>query len=858
MYFIEHGQVKIYRTRNEKRKHLAFLRPGDYFGELSLVMKAERRATAEACSDCRLLALDPIPMERLLAQWPELRRIVDKRIARYDDSAEAPMPLDFVDTAAGRQAGSERKMETITATRAPLPQESAEPPTETDQRRLRNARKRRLRRFELVPQIDEADCGAAALAMVCRYFGKPVSLSYLRELSNTAITGTGLNDICRAATEIGLIAQAVKKPPNRLDELGLPAILHWDSNHWVVLLEVSGDRARIADPASRVSWMPLSQVAEHWTGYAAVFAYTDAFERTPERHGIGVWLLPLVRPLASSVAGIVLLTLAICGTQLVIPWLTQVTVDKVIFPRDIDKLNLIVIGLGLALIGTLLLTLLQRYILGHAAARLDGNIMSYIMNKLLSLPMAYFQSRRPSDLQRRLESVRAARHFLVHNSGTGLLSVVQIVAFFFMMAFFSPELTLLFFAIMAPIYIGLMYFSGKVLRPAFQDLDVSEARFQHLQSEIVKGIEIVKASGSEERYHQRTLDDFRQLLRLQSASKFNIFCYEGTLQAVWFMSIILFIWVGARLVIHDQLTIGTFIGFQMLMGMIHGPIFAIVNLWEDLQSSAGFFNTLTDIIEATPEQQDEPTLQPVPSLAGKISVRNLSFQYGGVESPEILRDVSFTAMPSQKIAVVGRSGSGKTTLMKCLAALIEPSRGDIAYDDVDAASVRHTDLRRHVGLVLNDNFFFSGTVSQNIAFGDPVPNLERITWAARAAAAHDFILQLPEGYETDLGEDRGLVLSNGQRQSLAIARALYRDPAILILDEATNALDIETERLIYDKLGEVFAKRTIFLVTHRLHLIADADLILVLDRGRLLEQGTHHELLARRGLYYHLIRRQVE
>lgn len=864
MYVIEQGQVKVYRQRRGKQHNLAFLRAGDYFGEYSLVKQDNRHATVEAYTDCRLLALDPTPFERLLKRWPQLREIVDHRIAHYNERLEARLPLDFnkldPDVTDHHEAPSDTPDitdQTLTAPAADyLPETSELPPAEPAAPR---EQRQRNRRFEFVPQIDESDCGAAALAMVCRCFGKSVSLAYIRELSDTAISGTGLKDICRAATELGLTAQAVKKAPNRVDELGLPAILHWEDNHWVVLLELRRNKARIADPAAKVSWISLDQLRDKWTGYAAVFDYTQAFDRVPERHGLWGWLVPFIKPLRPQISLAILITFAICALQLLIPKLTQITVDEVIADRDYEALNLIIMGLGGALIGTLLLMLLQRYILGLAATRLDGSIMNAIMRKLLSLPMAYFNNRRSTDIQRRLESVRAARYFLVHDSLTGLLAAVQIIAFLGLMMLFNVDMTLLFFAIMAPLYIGILYFSGKVLRPAFHNLEMSEARFQNLQTEVIKGIEIVKASGAEDRYHQRTIDNFYQLIRNQSSSKFNIFCYEGTVQAIWFMSIILFIWIGGRLVMLGELTIGTFIAFQMLLAMIYSPILTIVNLWEDLQSSSGFINTLRDIIEATSEQSHAPdTLKPVPSLAGKLAVRNLTFQYGGPESPEILRDVSFTIQPGQKVAIVGRSGSGKTTLTKCLAALMRPTRGTIYYDDVDAETVRHSDLRRHLGLVLNDNFFFSGTVTQNIAFGEAVPDPERVAWAARTTNAHDFIQQLPDGYATHIGPESGTILSNGQKQSLAIARAIYRDPAILILDEATNSLDIETERLIYDKLVELFAKRTMFIVTHRLAMITDADLILVLDKGRLIEHGRHHELLSRRGLYYHLIRRQVE
>ena len=864
MFIVEQGRVQVYKEVNGERHNLAFLRAGDFFGEYSLLRNARRFATVMALTDGRLLALAPQALHRVLNSFPEFRRVVEERTATYHTREDARVPLDFTQAVGGGQGYSDNdetarivlssaEREGLTAAPETAVAAQSDPATPPPPRR-------RGRRVPFVPQVDEADCGAAALAMVCRYFGRKVSLGYIRELCCTGPDGAGLNDLCRAATELGLTARAVKKAGDALDQVQAPAILHWDDGHWVVLLEVGRERVRLADPASGPRTLPRAEVSAHWSGYAALFDYTEAFAQAPEALPSWAWLWPFLRRYRPALIKVILLTLVICGLQLLIPALTQRTVDDIVSGTPhLKQINLIVLGLGATLGIALLLTTLQRRILTKAAGEIDGAILNFIMDRMLALPMTYFLRRRPADILRRLEGARGVRHFVVQHGVEGLLAVVQLVAFLSLMAYYNLTMSVVFVAVMAPLYVGLLFFAGKVLRPSFANIEEVEARFQLLQREVVSGIEAVKASGAEQGFREATVSDFRQATANQSANRFNVFAYEGTVQAVWFLSCILLLWLGAREVILGHgLSVGMFLAIYVLVFMMYFPVMTLVNAWEELQSASILLTRLNDLLDYPSEQASRPAgLRPVPSFAGAVEVRHLTFRYGGPDSPPALRDVSFALKAGQKVAIVGRGGAGKTTLVKCLAALLTPESGTLLYDGVDAAGVHHPELRRQFGVVLQENYLFTGSIVDNIAFGDPAAQQERVRWAAKVAGLDPFVANLPAGYQTVIGGG-GLALPPGERQALAIARVLYRDPALVLLDEATCGMDVESERDLHERLADVLRDHTVITVTHRLTLVREADLILVLDRGQLVEQGTHADLLARRGLYHHLFTRQVE
>jgi ATP-binding cassette subfamily B protein len=319
----------------------------------------------------------------------------------------------------------------------------------------------------------------------------------------------------------------------------------------------------------------------------------------------------------------------------------------------------------------------------------------------------------------------------------------------------------------------------------------------------------------------------------------------------------LFLWGGARLVIDGQLTVGGFVAFNALIAMAYAPILKVVSLWDEFQMCSVLLMRLNDIFECEPEQgADRSRLQPVPTLEGRIELRNVGFRYGGVESPRILGGITLEIPAARTIAIVGRSGCGKTTLVKCLSGLLEPTEGSILFDGVEMKTLNYRELRRKIGTVLQENYLFDDTILRNISFGDPEPDMERVLWAAEMANAHEFIARLPLAYDTRVGET-GLAVSGGQRQRIAIARALYGNPPVLIFDEATSSLDSESERAIQENIERLRSGRTAIIIAHRLSTVRNADLIVVLEKGQIAERGSHEELMARRGLYFYLSSQQM-
>jgi ATP-binding cassette subfamily B protein len=483
--------------------------------------------------------------------------------------------------------------------------------------------------------------------------------------------------------------------------------------------------------------------------------------------------------------------------------------------------------------------------------------LDFVTGKLLDLPMSYFNTRRTGDIERRLAGVRQVREFLVQSGVQAMTSVTQLVAALALMFVYSWTLALVYLATV-PLYAWLMRFSAKRLRPMYDNLEEAFGKYQSAQIDAIRGIETVKALAAEQVFRSYMLRQFQGLADRVFRSQFLVMIYDGGLQLVTFVSLALFLFVGSYEVIHNQLTLGEFVSFNALIALANTPLLLLLVLWDQLQLAQILLGRLEDVIDQEPEQgADHSSLRAVTTLAGSVELRNLGFRYGGPESPAILEGINLKVEPGQAVAIVGRSGSGKTTLIKLLAGLMEPTDGTIVYDELDLHTLDYRTLRRQVGFVLQESYLFDATIAQNIAFVEGEPDPERILWAARAANAHEFVHRLPLGYETKVGE-AGMRLSGGQQQRIAIARALYHRPPILLFDEATSSLDTESERAVKESLDELLANRTSFVIAHRLSTIRDADRIVVLERGRLVEQGTHDELMARQGLYFYLASQQLE
>ena len=843
MYVLREGRARAWTGTRDAAVHRAFYRAGDFFGELSLLDERPRAASVEAVSDCELLALSPDSVARLREREPAFARMLEHRRALYHADQVARVPLDFAE-------------ELLPADARDVPLDAAAAVAGDSDIEAGAGRRRPIKRFHFVAQVDEMDCGAACFAMVCRHFGRVVSLSRIRELCHTAHDGTSLRGLVAAAAEVGLAARALKVSRQHLADMPLPAICHYEGNHWLVVYRVDDRFVYLADPARSKLRLTHEEFLAKWTGYAALFDYVAGpAPELPPPAGIG-WLWPFVAEHRSNLglaAGLAMLA-SLLG--LLFPVITQFVVDQVIVGRDLELLAVVVPAMLAALVFLLLANLIQQYLLSFIAVRIDSSVLDFLTRRLLALPMRYFQSRRTGDIQRRLDGARHLRQFVVEQGVDGLLASIQLIGCVLLMVLYSPALAGL-YLLAAPLYAALMLYSRRVLRPLYADLEAAHGRYASHQIDAVKGIEAVKAAAAEQGFRDAMLAQFLEVSRKQFRGNFVIMAYQSALQAVGLLTTVLFLWAGAHAVVRGEFTVGAFVAFSSLMAMASSAVLRALGTWDGLQIMAVLLERLNDVIEPEPEQgRDRSRLRPVPSLEGHIELRGIGLRYGGPESAEVLSGISFEIPAGKTWALVGRSGCGKTSLVKLIAGLLPPSSGRILFDRMDSADLNHRDLRRQIGFVLQDNHLFDQSIARNIAFGDPEPDPERVRRAAQMANAHDFIERLPLGYETRVGET-GLALSGGQRQRIAIARAIYHDPAILIFDEATSALDTESERAIQKNLGELTRGRTCLVIAHRLSTIRDADRILVMDGGRIAEQGSHDELIERRGLYFYLCSQQL-
>jgi ATP-binding cassette subfamily B protein len=850
-FLVEVGQLRVTERDRGRQVHVANLGAGECFGVAAAIARTARVTTVEATTPVRLTAVDGETLADLGAAVPAFRATLDDVVARQDYRRRAAVPADIAQEILPAGALVKETDETPVDRSADDDLDDSAPFADGN----RFVKRRRRVRVPFIQQIDEMDCGGACLAMVARSFGRRVSLARIRQLVNTGLDGTSVRAICRAGEELGLASRSVKASPGHLDAMPLPAIVHWDKHHWIVLTEVTRRHVRVVDPALGRRRLTRAEFHTGWTGYAALFDYTPRLEQAPESASVIGWLWPLIGPHRGLLLQVLGLALVVSVLQMALPVFTQIIVDRVLVDQDLTLLHVLVAALGGTMLFIVAAVLMQRYLLSFAAVRIDAASLDLLTRRLLALPLTYFAARRTGDLQRRIESVRQVRDALLQNGIAGATALTQLAATTAVMLFYSPTLTAVFLAT-APLYAVLMMVAARRLRPMFAELEESFAKYHSYQIDAIKGIETVKALGGESAFRRLLLDQFHGVAGRVFRSDFLVMSYEGAIDALSFLGVGLFLWAGAYQVLGGALSVGGLVAFNSLVALSTVPIRSLLLLWDNVQRCGVLLNRLDDVFQHEPEQgRDRARLRPVRSLSGQVSLRNVGFRYGADAAP-ILDGVTLEVPAGRSIAIVGRSGSGKTTLARCLAGLLEPTEGSIVYDGFDLKGLNYRDLRRHIGFVLQDAYVFADTIARNIAFGEDEPDMTRVAWAAETANAHEFIERLPFGYDTRIGET-GLALSGGQRQRICIARAVYHRPPILILDEATNSLDIESERVVQQRIEGLLEGRTAFVIAHRLSTVQHADLIVVLDRGRLVEQGTHDELMRRRGFYYYLTSQQL-
>lgn len=539
---------------------------------------------------------------------------------------------------------------------------------------------------------------------------------------------------------------------------------------------------------------------------------------------------------------------------LVTPLFFQVVMDKVLVHHGLTTLDVIAAGLLGIMLFESALSGLRSYVFAHTASRIDVELGSRLFRHLINLPLAYFQARRVGDSVARVRELENIRSFLTGNAITLLLDVLFSLVFILVMFYYSGWLTLV-VLLSLPLYVLVSLFVTPLLRARLQDSFTRGAENQAFLVETVNGIDTVKSMAVEPQAIRKWDNQMAAYVAAGFKTQTLSTIANESVSLIGKLVTVATLWLGARLVIDGQLSVGELIAFNMLAGRVSGPIMRLAQLWTSFQQTGVSVQRLGDILN-TRTELSQATRSALPPLRGQIEFDQVHFRYRA-DGSEILRGINLQIAAGEVIGVVGRSGSGKSTLTRLLQCLYVPERGRVLVDGMDLALADVSSLRRQIGVVLQDNMLFNRSIRENIALSDPGAPLETVMHAASMAGAHEFILELPEGYDTMVGE-HGTSLSGGQRQRIAIARALIGNPRILIFDEATSALDYESERIIQQNMQSICAGRTVIIIAHRLSAVRDANRILVVDRGQIVEQGNHAELLAHQAGHYSRLHRMQQ
>lgn len=662
------------------------------------------------------------------------------------------------------------------------------------------------------------------------------------------------SEILRGAKSIGLKAKAISSSIERLAKTQLPAIAQHKDSHYFILAQLAEDKVLIQDPFNQSpESLSLEEFQTRWNNQLILITKRAGILGDIKKFDFS-WFIPAILKYKKLLLEVLLASFFIQIFALITPLFFQVVIDKVLVHRGLTTLDVLAFGLLVVSLFDVILNTLRTYVFSHTTSRIDVTLGADLFRHLLRLPLSYFEARRVGNIVARVRELDSIRNFI---TGSGLTLVIDLfftLVFFAVMYLYSPTLTYVVLGAI-PFYIILAIIVTPILRARLHEKFNRGAENQSFLVESVNGFETIKTSAVEPQ-SQRQWEE--QLAGYVSSSfkATNLGNIAGQVASfINKVTTLLILWVGARLVINGELSVGQLVAFNMLAGRVSGPILRLVQLWNEFQQAGISVERLGDILNAQPEPAYSPGRASLPDLEGRVTFEGVTFRYR-LDGPEVLRNVSLHVPAGKVIGVVGRSGSGKSTLTKLIQRLYVPQSGRVLVDGVDLAMVDTVWLRRNIGVVLQENFLFNRSVRENIALSDPAMPMERVVQAAKMAGAHEFILELPEGYDNEVGE-HGCNLSGGQRQRIAIARALITNPRILIFDEATSALDYESEHIIHQNMRYITKGRTVFIIAHRLSAVREADNIIVVDKGQIVEGGTHTELMEKQGYYSKLYSHQV-
>jgi len=710
---------------------------------------------------------------------------------------------------------------------------------------------RRAREVPFIQQLTPTECGAACLAMVLAYHGKDVPVGEVRDTTGIDRDGTTALGILTAAEWYGLRGRGVAIDVAALPFLDPATILHWEFNHFVVFVRLRRGGVEIVDPALGRRFVPMTTFRRSFTGVALLLEPSEAFQPEDRRR-------PLLRRYLSQIlvyptlwSRTLLMSVLVQLLALALPLLTTLLVDRVLPRRDFDLLTVLAAGVAMMVAFNFVSALVRANLLVQLRTLLDAKLTIGFLDHLIDLPYAFFQRRSTGDLMMRLGSNAIVREILTSGAMSALLDGTLVSLYLIMIVWASPVMASV-VVTLAMVQLSLYFATRRIQRELMSESLAVQAKTSSYEVELLGGIETLKSMGAEYRALDRWSNLFVDSLNV-SLRRGRLDALIGSLLGGFGMAApLIILGTGAMLILDGSLSLGAMLGLTALANGFLGPLNALVGVALKFQTLGSYLERIEDVMQSEPEQ-DPAKVERAPKLGGRIEAEAITFSYSPATPPAV-REVSVAIEPGQFVAVVGSSGAGKSTLAKLLVGLYQPVQGRVLYDGLDLAGLDLRSVREQLGVVTQRSDLFGMSVRENIALAQPDMSLDAVVDAAKRAAIHDAIEALPMGYETIMA-DGGASMSGGQRQRLALARALASKPSILLLDEATSNLDSVTEAAIQSTLASLECTRIV--IAHRLSTVIDADRILVMDQGRIVDSGTHAELIGRSLHYQRLYRRQA-
>lgn len=698
------------------------------------------------------------------------------------------------------------------------------------------------------------DTALVCLVNIAAHFKIPADYNQLARAYIVDKAGVDTVGLLRAAGDLGLKARKfTDMTADHLAKMPHPCICRMTNGTYVLYRGANKDgNPLLLDPAAgKQGFVMRAAFAQAFAGEAILFARRFRIEKLTdkvEKFGFG-WFLPVVLKYKSFLVQVLFISLLLQGFGLLTPFFTQTIIDRVLTHRSVSTMDVMLAGMILVALFNQFMVALRTYLFVHTTNKIDVTLSAHLFRKVTELPVKYFDKWQVGDVVSRMSELETIRGFLTGQSLTVVLDVVFAVVYLTVMFIYSSTLSYIVWATI-PLYIILNAIIAPVYKKRINERFLLATEQQSFTIEAITGMRTVKTMGVEQTFVERYEEVLSRYLK-SALSVLNLANAAGCIGMFLNMAFNLAIlWIGAYQVMEHNITVGELIAFQMLAGQVIAPILRLVNMWQSFQQIRVSMARLGDIMNEKSEPAFNPNRTTLPQLKGEVIFDKVNFRYKA-DGKNVLTDISVRITPGAHVGIVGRSGSGKSTLTKLIQRLYVPESGRVLVDGVDIAQVETAWLRRQIGIVLQENFLFAGTIKENIAIAMPNIGDEAIERAAKLAGVDDFVKDMPQGYDTFVGE-RGSLLSGGQRQRVAIARALLLDPKILIFDEATSALDTESEQKILQNMGEIAKGRTTITIAHRLSTVRDCDAIMAMDHGRIVEAGTHAQLMAHKGYYYHL------